>query len=130
MALWSSFVVDTPGGRILFAGDTGFHGGGHYRRLAERHGGFRLAILPIGAYEPRWLMEPHHQNPEEAVEGMALCNAANAAGCHWGTIQLTDEPIEEPRQRLFKALDEKGVARERFRPMLAGEVWDVPLTAG
>lgn len=130
MALWSGFVVDTPGGRILYAGDTGFHGGLYYRRLAERHGGFRLAILPIGAYEPRWFMEPHHQNPEEALEGMALCNASYAAGCHWGTIQLTDEPIEEPRQRLLAALDEKGISRERFRPMLAGEVWDVPQWTG
>ncbi|HHZ10843.1 MAG TPA: MBL fold metallo-hydrolase [Rhizobiales bacterium] len=128
MALWSGFVVETPGGRIFFAGDTGFHGGLNYRRLAERHGGFRLAILPIGAYEPRWFMEPHHQNPEEAVEAMEICNASYAAGCHWGTIQLTDEPIEEPRQRLLAALDRKGIPRERFRPMLAGEVWDVPLS--
>jgi len=71
-------------------------------------------------------MEPHHQDPDEAVEGMQLCNAAFAAGCHWGTFHLTNEPIEEPRERLFAALDARGVSRERFRPMLPGEVWDVP----
>lgn len=130
MALWSSFVVETPGGKIAYAGDTGFHGGRHYRRIAERHGGFRLAILPIGAYEPRWFMEPHHQDPEEAVDGMSLLGATHAAGCHWGTIQLTDEPIDEPRERLFRVLDERGIPRERFRPMLAGEVWDVPEADG
>ena len=78
-------------GKVYFAGDTGFHGGRNYRAMAERHGGFRLAILPIGAYEPRWFMEAQHQNPEEAVEGMMLCNAAFAAGCHWGTFHLTNE---------------------------------------
>jgi L-ascorbate metabolism protein UlaG (beta-lactamase superfamily) len=126
MALWCGFVVETPPAKVYFAGDTGFHGGRNYRALAERYGGFRLAILPIGAYEPRWFMEAQHQNPEEAVEGMKLCNAAFAAGCHWGTFHLTNEAIDEPRQRLLAALDADGVPRERFRPMLPGEVWDVP----
>lgn len=126
MALWGGFAIETPAGNILFAGDTGFHGGRHYRELAEKHGGFRLAILPIGAYEPRWFMEHHHQNPEEAVEGMQLAKAAFAAGCHWGTFPLTDEAIDEPRDRLVAALDASGVERHRFRAMLPGEVWDVP----
>ena len=118
--------VETPAGNILVAGDTGFHGGKNYREMARKHGSFRLAILPIGAYEPRWFMEPQHQNPEEAVEGMLLSNAAFAAGCHWGTFHLTNEPIGEPRDRLLAALDAKGIARNTFRAMLPGEVWDVP----
>ena len=126
MALWCGFVVETPSGKVHFAGDTGFHAGRNYRAMAERHGGFRLAILPIGAYEPRWFMEAQHQNPEEAVAGMTLGNAAFAAGCHWGTFRLTNEAIDEPRQRLLETLDASGIARERFRPMLPGEVWDVP----
>ena len=126
MALWCGFVVEAAAGKVYFAGDTGFHAGRNYRAIAERHGGLRLAILPIGAYEPRWFMEAQHQNPEEAVMGMRLCNAAFAAGCHWGTFHLTNEPIDEPRQRLLAALDASGVARERFRPMQPGEVWDVP----
>ena len=71
-------------------------------------------------------MEAQHQNPEEAVEGMLLCKAEFAAGCHWGTFHLTNEPVEEPRHRLLAALDARGIARERFRPMLPGEVWDIP----
>ncbi|TKB07221.1 MAG: MBL fold metallo-hydrolase [Mesorhizobium sp.] len=126
MALWAGFVIETAGGKVYFAGDTGFHGGTNYRLMAEKHGGFRLAILPIGAYEPRWFMAPQHQNPEEAVQGMKLCNAAHAAGCHWGTFQLTDEPVEEPAQRLAEALAAEGFSRERFRAMRPGEVWDVP----
>ena len=126
MALWAGFVIETPAGKIYFAGDTGFHGGANYRLMAQKHGGFRLAILPIGAYEPRWFMAPQHQNPEEAVQGMQLCNAAYAAGCHWGTFQLTDEPIHEPAAKLAEALDDQGVAQERFLALSPGEIWDVP----
>ncbi len=126
MALWSGFVIDSPAGKVFLAGDTGFHGGRNYREMAKLHGSFRLAVLPIGAYDPRWFMEAQHQNPEEAVEGMLLANAAFAAGCHWGTFRLTNEPIHEPRERLLAALEAKGLSREAFRPMLPGEVWDVP----
>jgi L-ascorbate metabolism protein UlaG (beta-lactamase superfamily) len=126
MALWGGFVIDTPAGKIHFAGDTGFHAGRNYRAIARKHGRLRLSILPIGAYEPRWFMEGQHQNPDEAVRGMILANAAFAAGCHWGTFQLTNEPIEEPRAKLFEALKRHEVAAKRFRPMLPGEVWDVP----
>ncbi|MER9902316.1 MBL fold metallo-hydrolase [Mesorhizobium sp. M0130] len=126
MALWAGFVVETPGAKICFAGDTGFHGGINYRLMAQKHGGFRLAILPIGAYEPRWFMAPHHQDPEEAVQGMLLCDASYAAGCHWGTFRLTNEPIDEPPRKLGEALDAAGLPRQRFRALRPGEVWDVP----
>ncbi|TPL03285.1 hypothetical protein FJ938_18295 [Mesorhizobium sp. B2-4-14] len=126
MALWAGFVIETPGGKIYFAGDTGFHEGINYRLIAGKHDGFRFAILPIGAYEPRWFMAPQHQNPEEAVQGMLLCNAALAAGCHWGTFQLTDESFDEPVRKLAEALDDQGISRERFRALRPGEVWDVP----
>ena len=126
MALWAAFVIETPAGRIYHVGDTGFHDGRNYRAAAGKHGGFRLAILPFGAYEPRWFMKGQHQNPSEAVEGFRLANAQWAAGHHWGTFQLTDEAIEEPRRHLHAALDAAGVERHRFRPMLPGEVFDVP----
>lgn len=126
MALWAAFVLTTPAGKIYHIGDTGFHGGINYRHARQKHGGFRLAILPIGAYEPRWFMRSQHQNPEEAVEGMKLCDAAHAVGHHFGTIQLTNEAIDQPVIDLQKALDAAGVPRERFRPLLPGESFDVP----
>lgn len=126
MALWASFVLDTPAGRIYHIGDTGFHSGINYRAVAEKHGGFRLAILPVGAYDPRWFMAAQHQDPNEAVEGMKLANADFAIGHHWGTFQLTNEAIEEPRDLLLAALDTAGIARERFRPLQPGEAWDIP----
>lgn len=126
MALWAAFVIETPGGRIYHVGDTGFHEGRNYRDVAEKHGDIRLAILPFGAYEPRWFMKGQHQNPEEAVQGMSLSGARWVAGHHWATFQLTDEAIHHPREHLHAALDARSIARERFRPMLPGEVWDVP----
>jgi len=130
MALWSGFSIETPAGNIYFAGDTGFHEGRNFRAAREKHGGFRFAILPIGAYEPRWFMAAQHQNPDEAVEAFKLLGAEHAAGMHWGTFQLTNEPVEEPRDLLHAALDREGIARERFRPMQPGEVWDVPTGSG
>ncbi|MBR0557696.1 MBL fold metallo-hydrolase [Ciceribacter sp. L1K23] len=126
MALWAAFVIETPAGKIYHIGDTGFAEGKHYAAAREKHGGFRLAILPVGAYEPRWFMKGQHQNPEEAVEGFRLAGAAYAIGHHWGTVKLTDEAIDEPVIALNKALDERGIARDRFRPMRPGEVFEVP----
>lgn len=126
MALWGAFAVETPGGNIYSAGDTGFHGGRNFRAAREKHGRFRFALIPIGAYEPRWFMEAQHQNPQEAVEAFRLLGAEHAAGMHWGTFHLTNEPVDEPRDLLQAALDEAGIEQARFRPMLPGEVWDVP----
>ena len=126
MALWGAFVISTPAGKIYHVGDTGFHNGINYRAASEKHGPFRLANLPIGAYEPRWFMQAQHQNPSEAVHGMQLCRAAHVVGHHFGTVRLTNEPIEAPVEALEIALQDHGVAPDRFRPLRAGEVFDVP----
>lgn len=126
MALWAAFVLSTPAGKIYHIGDTGFHGGVNYSAAQQKHGAFRLAVLPFGAYEPRWFMKGQHQNPLEAVIGMKLANAAYVAGHHFATFQLTDEPIDAPVTALKLAMSEHGVSPERFRPLRAGEVFDVP----
>ncbi|KIT14483.1 MBL fold metallo-hydrolase [Jannaschia aquimarina] len=123
MALWSAFLIQTPAGRIFHIGDTGFDDGRPFRGLPED---IRLAILPIGAYAPRWFMKPQHQDPREAVEGFAITGARHAIGHHWGTFQLTDEAREEPPATLTEALAAKGIAPDRFRPLGPGEAWDVP----
>jgi len=127
MALWAAFVISTPAGKIYHVGDTGFHEGINYKAAREKHGGFRLAILPFGAYEPRWFMKGQHQNPEEAVAGMELCNAAYVAGHHFATFQLTNEAIDAPVAALQEALSARGIEPGRFRPLRAGEVFDVPV---
>lgn len=125
-ALWAAFVIETPGGLIYHIGDTGFHDGINYKAAREKYGRFRLAILPIGAYEPRWFMKAQHQNPEEAVEGMRLCNAAYAVGHHWFTFQLTNENIYHPERELHAALHAAGISQERFPALQPGAVFDVP----
>jgi L-ascorbate metabolism protein UlaG (beta-lactamase superfamily) len=95
MALWASFVIETPGG-IYFVADFGYGEGRYFRSARERYGPFKLAILPIGAYEPRWFMRDHHMNPDEAVRALIDCGAEIALAHHYGTFQLTDEPIDAP----------------------------------
>ncbi|MFO6464102.1 MBL fold metallo-hydrolase [Jannaschia sp. KMU-145] len=124
-ALWASFAIETPAGRILHVGDTGYDEGRPYAAAAA-HGPYRLAILPIGAYAPRWFMKDQHQNPEEAVAGFRACGARHALAHHWGTFQLTNEARDEPPGRLRKALAQADMSADSFRAVPPGEVWDVP----
>jgi L-ascorbate metabolism protein UlaG (beta-lactamase superfamily) len=126
MALWSAFVIDTPAGRIHHIGDTGFDQGRPYRHIPEKHGKIRAAVLPVGAYEPRWFMRDQHQDPAEAVEGFILSGAAHAVGHHWGTFQLTNEGRDAPPRELAAALAKRGLSTDRFRPLAPGEAWAIP----
>ena len=121
MTLWGGLWVETPSGSLFFAGDTGY--GPHFRDIATRLGAPRLALLPIGAYEPRWFMEPQHMNPAEAVQAFQDLGAEQALGIHWGTFQLTNEAIEQPLRDLEAALEAAGIDPARFRAMRPGEVW-------
>lgn len=125
MSLWASFVIETPAGRIYFVADSGYGDGRHFRAVRDRHGPIRLAILPIGAYEPRWFMREQHMNPAEAVQAFADCGAALALAHHYGTFQLTDEAIDAPPIALAEALTAAGVSPERFRALQPGQVWEL-----
>ena len=123
--LWASFVLETPVGKLYVVCDSGYGDGTHFRRVAERHGPLRLAILPIGAYEPRWFMHDQHMNPEDAVKALADCGAQAALGHHHGTFQLTDEAIDAPVAALVDARAAAGLSPERFRLLRPGEVWEL-----
>ncbi len=122
-ALWCGFVLRGLGEGVFFAGDTGFDNGDPFRRVAQRHGALGLALLPVGAYEPRWFMRDQHMNPDDAVRGFALLGARQALGYHWGTFRLTNEGAEQPAADLARALAEHGVDPARFLAARPGQVW-------
>jgi L-ascorbate metabolism protein UlaG (beta-lactamase superfamily) len=121
-ALWARFVWETPAGKLYIVCDSGYGEGKHFRRVAQTHGPLRLAILPIGAYEPRWFMKDQHMNPSDAVKALADCGAPQALAHHHGTFQLTDEAIEAPVIALSEALDAAKIPRERFSVLKPGQV--------
>ena len=124
MALWGGFIVRTAAGQIYFAGDTGYGDGAIFRSMREDHGPTDVALIPIGAYAPRWFMAAQHTDPDEAVRIMLDLEARHAIGIHWGSFQMTDEPRDEPAERLLSALRERGIAAERFPAASAGDVYD------
>jgi L-ascorbate metabolism protein UlaG (beta-lactamase superfamily) len=121
-ALWASFVLESGDTKIYCVGDTAFGDGATFRRVRRRHVRLALALLPIGAYEPRWFMRSNHMNPLEAVEAMALSGAARAFGHHWGTFRLTNEGIERPHKDLAVALAQRALPAESFLALRPGEV--------
>jgi L-ascorbate metabolism protein UlaG (beta-lactamase superfamily) len=123
--LWASFVLETPCGKLYIVCDSGYGDGKHFRRVAAAHGPLKLAILPIGAYEPRWFMRDQHMNPEDAVKALADCGAEQALAHHHGTFQLTDEAIDAPANALGEALDAAKLPREKFAVLRPGEVWQI-----
>jgi L-ascorbate metabolism protein UlaG (beta-lactamase superfamily) len=124
-ALWASFVLETPAGKLYIVCDSGYGDGKHFRRVGEAYGPLRLAILPIGAYEPRWFMKDQHMNPSDAVKALADCGAQAALAHHHGTFQLTDEAIDAPAIALGEALAEAKIPRERFAVLKPGQVVEI-----
>ena len=116
-ALWGGFVLSAGHRRIFFAGDTAY--GPFFNQIVQRVGHIDLALLPIGAYEPRWFMQAVHMNPAEAVQAHLDLRATESIGMHFGTFQLTTEGIDEPLRALDEARRERGVSC--FRTLEFGE---------
>ncbi len=123
--LWGGFMLENRAGQVLFAGDSGT--GPHWREIRARLGAPEVALLPIGAYEPRWFMAPVHMNPEEAVQAHLDLATRHSIGMHFGTFQLTDEPIDAPLIALEAAREKAGVTPEAFTTHGFGETRIYPL---
>jgi L-ascorbate metabolism protein UlaG (beta-lactamase superfamily) len=130
MALWCGFVIQSPAGLVYNAGDTGYRDGGIFFDIARRFGAPDVAILPIGAYEPRWFMKDQHADPDEAVRIMMACEARQGLGVHWGTFQLTDEARIAPKEALAVALRRHEITPDRFLALEPGDVWSKPADIG
>src|SRR4051812_17290915 len=116
--LWCGFVVRVDGVTFYFAGDTGYTP--QFQEIGARCPGIDMALLPIGAYEPRWFMTPMHMNPDEAVRAHLDVKSRRSIGMHFSTFQLTDEAIDEPVRALERARVTHGVAPEAFRTLEFG----------
>ena len=118
-ALWGGFVIRIGARRIYFAGDTAY--APFFGDVRERLGPIDLALLPIGAYEPRWFMQSVHMNPEEAIRAHQELDAQLSIAMHFGTFQLTTEGIDEPIRALEQARASQQLPESAFRTLAFGE---------
>ncbi|MCH7574136.1 MAG: MBL fold metallo-hydrolase [Candidatus Marinimicrobia bacterium] len=123
-ALWSSWVVAYQGRKIYFAGDTGY--GPHFKEIGVSEGPIDVALLPIGAYEPRWFMSPVHIDPAEAIQAQAELQAQRSVAMHWGTFLLTNEPLQEPPEMFRQYADSAGLDEGHAIILRPGETLIVP----
>jgi N-acyl-phosphatidylethanolamine-hydrolysing phospholipase D len=126
--LWAGYALFSAQLHLFFAGDTGYSNDFNdiRHRFAERQtpalgGGFDIALLPLGAYEPRWFMRGQHANPEEVVRVHRDLAAKSSLGIHWGTFSMSDEALDEPPRALAAARKAQGVADSAFFTMALGE---------
>jgi L-ascorbate metabolism protein UlaG (beta-lactamase superfamily) len=122
--LWAGYVIQSSGGPIYFAGDTAM--GPHYREIREQFGPMRLALLPIGAFRPRFIMAPVHMSPEEAVQARRVLGASTSVGIHWKTFRQADDGMLEPLEHLADALQREHDPSLRFWVLGFGQSMDVP----
>ena len=117
--LWGGFVIEAGGAVVYFAGDSGYCP--HFAEIGRRFPRIDLALLPIGAYEPRWFMSQQHVDPLEAVRAHLDLRSRHSLGMHFGTFQLTDESIDAPVLALRQARARAGVAESEFDVLAFGE---------
>jgi L-ascorbate metabolism protein UlaG (beta-lactamase superfamily) len=117
--LWMGYVLRGPAGVVYFAGDTGM--GPHFAQIRQRFGEPRLALLPIGAYLPRWFMHPIHLSPADAVEAHHLLGAKRSVAIHFGTFALADDAQTQPVDELRLALERAPFDPEDFWVLGFGE---------
>ena len=119
--LWGSFLIDSPEGRVYFAGDTAY--GNHFKGIYDRFGAPKISLLPIGAYEPRWFMYRMHMNPNEAVLAHIELHSEHSIAIHFGLIDNAGESYEAPVNDLAVARKAHGVEEARFVAPHLGQVF-------
>ena len=128
--LWGGWAVFAPDAHLYFVGDTGFSRdfSDVARRFAQRQqgGGFDIALIPLGAYEPRWFMKEQHVDPGEALRMHQDLRAKKSLGIHWGTFELSDEPLDEPPRALARARTKAGISEDDFFLLALGQTRKLP----
>ena len=129
--LWGGYAVFTPDLHLYFSGDTGYSRdfADTHEQLKARHGadgGFDLALIAIGGYEPRWFMTDQHVNPAEALQIHRDLHAKRSIGVHWGTFELTDESLDEAPRALAQARQGSGLTQAEFGVLAIGGTERLP----
>lgn len=124
LTLWCGWIIRTDDRTVLFAGDTALHPS--FTDIGRRYGPFDLALLPIGAYDPRWFMKPVHMDPKECVTAVEMISAVSGVvpfvlATHWGTFPLTDEPVHEPPALMRAEWARAGFDESRLWILAPGE---------
>lgn len=123
-SLWLAYVIETASGPVYFAGDSGY--GSQFAEAKTQFGPMRAALLPIGAYLPRWLTAYQHMDPAQAVQAHIDLEAQVAVGIHFGTFELADDGQLEPIAELYRAREAKGLAENHFFAPQFGVGYDLP----
>lgn len=122
--LWASWLVEGHGRRYYFAGDTGYFPG--FAEYGRRFGPIDVALLPIGAYAPRWFMAYQHMDPAQALRAFEELDARYLVPVHWGTFRLSDEPLDEPPRELARVAASRPDLTERIKVLAIGETFHLP----
>ena len=118
-SLWGGYMIQNAERRIYFGGDSGYSC--HFSDIKRKLGAPDIAMLGIGAYEPRWFMKPMHMNPAEAVKAHIDIGARQSIGMHFGTFHMSAESIDQPLTELKAALLKAGIPESRFTTLHEGE---------
>lgn len=126
--LWCGWLIDSGKHRYLFVGDSGyFHG---FAEFGRKFGPIDVAILPIGAYAPRWFLQYQHMDPQQALQATIDLNADYLFPVHWGTFQMTQEPVGEPMNELLRAADASNFDQTKIIQPAIGDIWVLPIENG
>jgi L-ascorbate metabolism protein UlaG (beta-lactamase superfamily) len=119
--LWGAFCIQSKDKTVYFSGDSGY--GNHFQEVQTLFQTIHVAIIGIGAYKPEWFMHPNHVSPHDAVKAFNDMNAQIFIPMHYGTFDISDEPVGEPL-RILKILDGEGKIKGQLRPLQPGEVFE------
>lgn len=117
--LWGGWYVASESFKFLYTGDTGYSQ--DFKDIHDRLGSMDLAMIPAGAYEPRWFMKKQHVNPEEAIRIHKDLQAKMSIGVHWGTFRLSDEPMLAPLHEVKRIREEQKIPAQEFQMLKHGQ---------
>jgi len=125
-ALWAAFVIKTPSGNIYFVGDSGYGNGDNFKEVLHQYESFRLALLPIGAFSPRWLVAYSHMSPLEAIAAFKDLNTPRSIPIHYATFPLADDGYDEALKLFMEHLKVYEIESTLFKPLKIGEYCFIP----